>query len=439
MRIFISYGREANSQFADRVYRLLQEQQEFCEVYIESRDPHLENWVKRVEATLKETDLFLLLVSGPLGHGQTVEAEKFYEICQTRKKKFEDHAVVGLMISDQTNYPEVPLHYVSCLRKEILGLGYSDAVAFVTAVLETQKIVPKFGHAFPAYKWQSYEKYIIDSALKYPGSPGYICWPQVENKSGALEGYANFLKKEVIGSIRLDTAKILVDARTQYHTLGCNPGDPNSLCLARHQLTFAEAGPRENLHYPINWKDNLGILKVAIVVTGGIAPGINAVISGIIQRHLLYFDPRPDQVQENKQVPKYQLYIIGYKNGFAPGAGQTLLFASHGTNPVSVSSAHADARRTADHPGSRLGTSRQEKMLGSSDPEERAKAISQIVTRLNQDDINILYVIGGDGSMRAAHAIWETSQRTENPISVVAVPKTMDNDILWVWQSFGFL
>lgn len=439
MRIFISYNREAHAQFADRVYRLLQEQQALTEVYIESRDSKLGGWQERVESRLKETDLFLLLISGELGNGQDGEAKMFYSICQNGGRNIKNHSVVGKIVSGQAAHPLLPVNYQSCRVEEIRGLGYSDAVAFVTAILKAHNIEPTFGSAFPAQKWQSYEKYIIDSSLKTPGSPGYLCWPEVENKSGAVVGYPQFLKREVIGGVRPDTARILVDTRTQYHTLGCNPNDSNSRCLVREHLTFAEAGPREMLRYPINWKGNLGILNVAIVVTGGIAPGINAVISGIIQRHLLYHAPRPDQVQEGKLVPQYQLNIVGYMNGFAPGAGHTVLFASDGPNQTKPSAAMADARRTADHPGSRLGTSRQEKMLGSNDPEERAEAISRIVTRLGQDKIDILYVIGGDGSMRAAHAIWEASQRKKNPISVVAVPKTMDNDILWVWQSFGFL
>jgi hypothetical protein len=43
--------------------------------------------------------------------------------------------------------------------------------------------------------------------------------------------------------------------------------------------------------------------------------------------------------------------------------------------------------------------------------------------------------------MRAAHAI-STVFRTSHPedcVSIVGVPKTMGNDILWVWQSFGFM
>lgn len=42
--------------------------------------------------------------------------------------------------------------------------------------------------------------------------------------------------------------------------------------------------------------------------------------------------------------------------------------------------------------------------------------------------------------MKAAHAIWSVARnKPGRPLSVVAVPKTMDNDVLWVWQAFGFL
>lgn len=41
--------------------------------------------------------------------------------------------------------------------------------------------------------------------------------------------------------------------------------------------------------------------------------------------------------------------------------------------------------------------------------------------------------------MKAAHAVWNYAKDMNRELSVVAIPKTMDNDILWVWQSFGFL
>jgi 6-phosphofructokinase 1 len=66
---------------------------------------------------------------------------------------------------------------------------------------------------------------------------------------------------------------------------------------------------------------------------------------------------------------------------------------------------------------------------------EAIRKIAEEVTRnLQTNRIDILYVIGGDGSLKTAYEI-----ALQNPTrSVIAIPKTMDNDVLWVWQSFGF-
>jgi 6-phosphofructokinase 1 len=43
--------------------------------------------------------------------------------------------------------------------------------------------------------------------------------------------------------------------------------------------------------------------------------------------------------------------------------------------------------------------------------------------------------------MKSSPCLWNLSRNElkNRPLSVVAIPKTMDNDILWVWQAFGFL
>ena len=69
-------------------------------------------------------------------------------------------------------------------------------------------------------------------------------------------------------------------------------------------LTFPEARPRKFLYYP---KDH-GQLRVGIVVSGGIAPGINSVIAGIVKRHVLY--------HKAANNPRGSLNIIGYLEGF---------------------------------------------------------------------------------------------------------------------------
>ncbi len=76
--------------------------------------------------------------------------------------------------------------------------------------------------------------------------------------------------------------------------------------------------------------------------------------------------------------------------------------------------------------GTVLGTSR-----GQQDPEE-------IVDCLERLNINILFVIGGDGSMRGAMQIVRVITERGLRIAVVGIPKTIDNDIPFIDQSFGF-
>ncbi len=195
------------------------------------------------------------------------------------------------------------------------------------------------------------------------------------------------------------------------------PGNP---------LTFLEAGPRPKVALP--WPGRLS-LNVAIVVSGGIAPGINAVIDAIVQRHFAY---------RKAANNAYALQIFGLKNG---------LLAIDPNSPLNLHVRQLSPSDTIEHAtrgGSILGTSRDPELL-SPVPEERHARLAKIVTELQNQSIDILYIIGGDGSMKGAHALWHKANCNAAPpqhpwpMSVVTIPKTMDNDILWVWQSFGFL
>jgi 6-phosphofructokinase len=183
-------------------------------------------------------------------------------------------------------------------------------------------------------------------------------------------------------------------------------------------LLFPEAGPRPKVALPAHKR-----LNVAIIVAGGIAPGINAVIDAIVQRHYAY------HIAANQS---YDLEIIGLKNG---------LLAIEKARTFSAHSRRLSPTDTVEHAtrgGSMLGTSRDEELLNRT---TRFQRIEDIAKELRRQSIDVLYVIGGDGSMKAAHALWRkvSSSSEASRMSVVAIPKTMDNDILWVWQSFGFL
>jgi 6-phosphofructokinase 1 len=74
-------------------------------------------------------------------------------------------------------------------------------------------------------------------------------------------------------------------------------------------------------------------------------------------------------------------------------------------------------------------------MLGSSRGQQDTGEIVDTLARMN---INILFCIGGDGSLRCAHDISEECRRRKLSISVIGIPKTIDNDLHFVGRSFGF-
>jgi 6-phosphofructokinase 1 len=64
--------------------------------------------------------------------------------------------------------------------------------------------------------------------------------------------------------------------------------------------------------------------------------------------------------------------------------------------------------------------------------------VGEMVDRLSELNVNILFCIGGDGTLKGAHAIHEEISRRNLNISVAGIPKTIDNDINLIDQSFGF-
>ncbi|MEY4065040.1 MAG: hypothetical protein RIR26_1248 [Pseudomonadota bacterium] len=162
------------------------------------------------------------------------------------------------------------------------------------------------------------------------------------------------------------------------------------------------AGPREKIFWdPAN-------TRVAIVTCGGLAPGLNNVVQSMVTMlHDRY------QVRNIFGVP------YGYY-GFAHDAeSKRFKFPWRRLDTRSVQNIDFEA-------GSFLGSAR-----GNSNP-------SAIVDALVLRDVNILFTIGGDGTLAGANAITQEIARRNLPIAVIGIPKTIDNDILWVSKSFGF-
>lgn len=162
-------------------------------------------------------------------------------------------------------------------------------------------------------------------------------------------------------------------------------------------MQFEKAGPREKLYF------DPSKTKCAIVTCGGLCPGLNDVIRSIVLKAHYHYKIRT---------------VLGIRNGlrgFIPKYGDGVLELT----PEVVSNIH--------HFG---GT-----ILGSSRGQQQAEEIVDSMERMN---INILFVIGGDGTMRAAKKIVDEVQERNCHISVIGIPKTIDNDINFITRSFGF-
>jgi len=162
-------------------------------------------------------------------------------------------------------------------------------------------------------------------------------------------------------------------------------------------ISFEKAGPHKFLYFEPSKK------KVAIVTCGGLCPGINNVIRSLV-----------NQLYHRYKVTE----IIGIKYGFE-GFISKYKHPVIELNPRSVDNIHLFG-------GTILGSSR-----GSQD-------IGQIVDKLKELNVNILFCIGGDGTLRGAHSIYEEITLRNLNISVATIPKTIDNDICYIDKSFGF-
>lgn len=165
----------------------------------------------------------------------------------------------------------------------------------------------------------------------------------------------------------------------------------------REPLCFEAAGPRRKIFFDPEKT------ICAVVTCGGLCPGLNDVIRAIVM-----------QAYHRYGVPR----ILGIPYGFEG------LIPEYGHHIINLTPGYVSNIHTFG--GTDLGTSR-----GPQDP-------SRMVDRLQELKVNILFVVGGDGSQRGGRAIQEEAFRRGYHLSVVGVPKTIDNDMIYMDKSFGY-
>ena len=161
-------------------------------------------------------------------------------------------------------------------------------------------------------------------------------------------------------------------------------------------LAFESAGPRKMIFFQPDK------VIAGIMTCGGLCPGLNDAIRSIIM----------------------QLF---YKYGVSRILG--IRYGQKGLDPASK---HKPIRLTPDdvknihlRGGSELGTS-------------RGRVDTKIMVNSLEDyGINTLFCLGGDGTQKGLHDIYRVITERGLNIAVVGVPKTIDNDISYVYRTFG--
>ena len=162
-------------------------------------------------------------------------------------------------------------------------------------------------------------------------------------------------------------------------------------------LQFELAGPRAKLFFDAQ------STRAGIVTCGGLCPGLNNVIrSLLLELHYGY------GVSE----------VLGFRGGYAG------LDPKCGVEPVKITPAFVDGIHQKG--GTILGTSRG--------PVDICRAVDHLVAR----GVNMLFTVGGDGTQRGANDLYQEARRRGHALSVVGVPKTIDNDVGFVSRTFGF-
>jgi len=160
---------------------------------------------------------------------------------------------------------------------------------------------------------------------------------------------------------------------------------------------FQKAGPRAKIFHDPVWT------HAAIISCGGLCPGLNNVIKGIV--NVLYYD--------------YNIRTIyGIKYGYQG------LIPKYGHSPMHLSPENVDGIHKVG------GT-----ILASSRGNQDTPAMVETLERMN---INMLFCIGGDGTLRGARDIADEITRKKHAIGVIGIPKTIDNDLSFIEKTFGF-
>lgn len=151
------------------------------------------------------------------------------------------------------------------------------------------------------------------------------------------------------------------------------------------------------------------IKKIGVLTGGGDCPGLNAVIRAVVKT----------------AIKEYGLEVVGIEDGFGG-----LIYGS--LKSLGMSEVSGILHRG----GTILGTTNRDNPFKFPVVENGEKKYvdysDKIISRLKEEKIDVLVVIGGDGSLSIAREFFDKG------LPVVGIPKTIDNDLSATEQTFGF-
>ncbi|MDR2897383.1 MAG: ATP-dependent 6-phosphofructokinase [Spirochaetaceae bacterium] len=187
------------------------------------------------------------------------------------------------------------------------------------------------------------------------------------------------------------------DQYVHYNIDVYNDATPEQIADSQANI-MQKAGPREKIYF------NPKHVHAGICTCGGLCPGLNDVIRSVVRC-----------LWNRYGVRRISGIQYGFK-GFLPEYGYELKELT----PDVVDDIHKTG-------GSFLGTSR-----GGGD---RVIEIADAIEALN---LNMVFIIGGDGTQRGALEVAEEIEKRNLKIAIVGIPKTIDNDLSFIQKSFGF-
>lgn len=163
----------------------------------------------------------------------------------------------------------------------------------------------------------------------------------------------------------------------------------------------------------------MSVQRVALLTAGGFAPCLSSAVGGLIER---YTELNPE------------IEIIAYQHGY------------HGLLSGNYITITDEARKNAgllhQYGGSPIGNSRV-KLTNADDLVKRGlvkpgqNPLEVAANRLREDHVDVLHTIGGDDTNTTAADLAHFLEDNDYHLTVVGLPKTIDNDVIPIKQSLG--